>query len=134
MKPATTDTCLIYDGDCPACRHYASFVRLRDAAGTLRLINAREAPDWVQYLRQREMPLDEGMVLIYQGRYYHGVAALQQIARLSNGVGLRNRLSARLFRSPRIARSLYPLMRTLRHALLRLLGRKRIDPDRHPLP
>ena len=33
---------LVYDGDCPFCSAYVRFVRLRDAVGTVHLVDARE--------------------------------------------------------------------------------------------
>ncbi len=99
MTPDPHDTYLIYDGECPACRNYVRFVRFRDTVGTLHLFDARKAPGWVQQMQQRNMPLDDGMVLILNGRYFHGADAIHHMALLSSGSGLFNRINAQLFRS-----------------------------------
>ena len=124
-------TYLVYDGDCPACRNYVQFMRFCDAVGPVQLINARQAPDWVAHLNHRNMPLDEGMVLVFNGRYYFGADAIHHMALLSSRHGMFNRINAGLFRSPRVATFLYPVLRTLRNGLLRVLGRTRIQSSDH---
>lgn len=121
-----TATYLIYDGDCPACRNYVRFVRFRDAVGTLHLVNAREAQEWVSHLRDKNMALDEGMVLVFHGRYYHGAKAVYHMALLSSPHGIFNRLNAWLFRSERLSRWLYPVLKTLRNGMLWMLEKKKI--------
>ena len=124
----THRTYLIYDGDCPACRHYMSFMGFREAVGEVTLINAREAIEWVAHLRRQQMPLDEGMVLIHRGQYFHGAEALHRMALLSSNTGWFNRVQRRLFESRARAGFLYPILKTLRNALLRLLRRDKIEP------
>ncbi|MBQ24364.1 DUF393 domain-containing protein [Alcanivorax sp.] len=124
MIPDPHDTYLIYDGECPACRNYVRFVRFRDTVGTLHLIDARKAPSWVLQMQQRNMPLDDGMVLIFNGRYFHGADAIHHMALLSSGSGLFNRINAQLFRSRSLSRFLYPILKACRNALLFLLGKK----------
>ncbi len=123
----TARTYLVYDGDCPACRHYVRFVRFRDAVGVVELINAREANEWVAHLRLQGMPLDDGMVLVYAGRYFHGADAIHQMALLANRSGGFNRATACLFQSRRLTGFLYPILKTLRNALLWTLRRSKID-------
>ncbi len=124
MTPDPHDTYLIYDGECPACRNYVRFVRFRDTVGTLHLIDARKAPGWVQQMQQRNMPLDDGMVLILNGRYFHGADAIHHMALLSSGSGLFNRINAQLFRSRSLSRFLYPILKACRNTLLFFLAKK----------
>ena len=67
------------------------------------------------------------MVLRVGDEMFYGDEALQQLARLSSRKGLFNRSMSFAFRSPRVARALYPLLTRGRGLLLRLLGRSRID-------
>ncbi|MCK0154356.1 DUF393 domain-containing protein [Alcanivorax sp. S6407] len=131
MNVDPADTYLIYDGDCPACRNYVRFVRFRDAVNQLHLINAREAPQWVTHLQDNAMPLDEGMVLVFHGRYYHGADAIHHMALLGSSKGLFNRINGWLFRSARVSAVLYPVLKSLRNALLWLLRKKPIATARH---
>ena len=77
-------------------------------------------------LRSAGYDLDEGMVLKYGGRTYHGADCIMMLAMLSTPVGPFNRVNAAIFRSPTASRLLYPVLRTGRNAVLRLLGRTRI--------
>ena len=63
------DAWLVYDGDCPFCSRYVQYLRLRQAAGPVRLVNAREGGPLVDELQRAGLDLDEGMVLKLGGRY-----------------------------------------------------------------
>lgn len=117
---------LIYDGECPVCSSYVQFVRLRESVGTVKLINARDGGPEVERLQAAGFDLDEGMVLLYNDRIYHGSDCIHMLAMLSTNSGWFNRLNAAIFRSERASRLLYPVLRAGRNLLLRLLGRKRI--------
>jgi predicted DCC family thiol-disulfide oxidoreductase YuxK len=120
------DAWLVYDGDCPFCSRYVQYLRLREAAGQVTLVNAREGGPLVDELRRVDLDLDEGMVLKLGGRYYHGADCIHALALLSSSSGLFNRINARVFRSPQLARVLYPVLRAGRNTVLRLLGRTKI--------
>ena len=100
---------IVYDGDCPFCSRYAALVTLQDA---------RAGGPLVARLTAEGYDLDEGMVLVYGGRIYHGADCMHMLALLSGGGGAANRLFASVFRHPGAARRLYPV--------LRLLGRDKI--------
>jgi predicted DCC family thiol-disulfide oxidoreductase YuxK len=120
------DAWLVYDGDCPFCSRYVQYLRLRQAAGPVRLVNAREGGPLVDELQRAGLDLDEGMVLKLGGRYYHGADCIHALALLSSGSDLFNRINAKLFRSPRLSRVLYPVLRAGRNTVLALLGRTKI--------
>lgn len=125
--PAPEDgAVLVYDGECPFCSRYVALVRLRETLGRVRLVNAREGGPVVQHLVDEGYDLDDGMVLIWQNRIYHGDACIHMLALLSTPSGAFNRINAALFRSERVARLLYPVLRTGRNATLRLLGRRKM--------
>ena len=120
------DAWLVYDGECPFCSRYVRYVRLRQSAGPVRLINAREGGPLVEELQRAGLDLDEGMVLKLGDRYYHGADCIHALALLSSGSSLFNRINAKVFRSPRLSRALYPVLRAGRNTVLRLLGRRKI--------
>lgn len=122
----TTDNWILYDGDCPFCRSYVSFMRLREAAGPIRLIDARLDTPERRLVQQQGLDLDEGMVLYYAGAYFHGAACLNRLALMSTGSGMVNSLCAALFRAEGRARNFYPWLRRGRNLVLRLLRRKKI--------
>jgi hypothetical protein len=66
------------------------------------------------------------MVLLMGGRRYHGADCINMLAMLSTPVGAFNRVNAALFRSRTASRVLYPVLRSGRNLVLRLLGRTKI--------
>lgn len=125
-NPARPAIWLVYDGECPVCRSYVQHVRLKQAAGELHLVNAREPSALRDEVLAAGLDLDEGIVLKIGPHLYHGADAAHRLSLLTTGSGGFNRLNARLFASPRMARLAYPLLRAGRNLLLRLLGVGRI--------
>jgi predicted DCC family thiol-disulfide oxidoreductase YuxK len=121
---------LLYDGDCPFCSRYVSYVRLRDAVGAIVLADAREHPDLVAEARQHGYEADTGMVLKLDDRYYHGGDCIHALALLTTPSGIFNRVNRALFRSRTFSRIAYPVLRSGRNLTLRLLGRARVQ---HPM-
>jgi len=120
---------VVYDGDCPLCDAYVSRMRLQEAAGRLRLVDAREEPELVDRLQRQGYRLDEGLLIRIDSQYFHGAAAMNVLALMSSRSGWFNRLNYRMFRSRRMAALLYPILVSGRRALLWLLGRKPLDTD-----
>jgi predicted DCC family thiol-disulfide oxidoreductase YuxK len=115
---------VVYDGECPFCSSFVRLYRLRDVAGSVHLIDARQPHPIVDNVRALGFDLDEGMVVLAAGRFYHGAEAMQILAILGSGSGLFNTLNRAIFRRPRLARALYPFLVRGRLATLRLLGRR----------
>lgn len=121
-----SDNWLLYDGDCPFCSAYVSYVRLRETAGPMPLLNARSHPERVEEVRRRGLDLDTGMVLKLDERYYHGADCIHALALLTTPSGFFNRLNRIVFRSRTLSRVLYPVMRAGRNLTLRVLGRRQL--------
>ena len=117
---------IVYDGECPFCASYVKLLRLRDAAGPVRLVDARSDDPAVQRVREAGFDLDEGMALIDAETIWHGEDCINRIALMSTPSGLFNRINATVFRSPRASKALYPVLRGGRNLALRLMGRKKI--------
>jgi len=122
-----SEAIIIYDGDCPFCSRYVTMLRLRETLGEVRLLNARDGGPEVAAAVERGLDLDEGMVLRLDGQYYHGDDCIHRLALLSSPSGAFNRLNAAIFRSERLSRLLYPVLRSGRNTVLSLLGRKRMN-------
>lgn len=125
--PPCEDVIIVYDGECPFCQKYIDLLRLRASVGTVRLVDARSDDPIVGDVLQRGFDLDQGMIVIIGERFYHGASAMQVLAMLSTGVGWFNRFNFYVFRSKRVSTVLYPVLRTGRNLVLRLLGRKPIN-------
>ena len=126
MVNEASPTLLIYDGACPFCSRYVRYLRLKEAVGELRLIDARAGGPEVEEARSQGFDLDEGMVLRHGGVYHHGADCLNRLALMSSPSGIFNRVNAALFRSPRLSALGYPLLRCGRNLALRLLRRPRL--------
>ena len=124
---AQPDNWLMYDGECPFCSQYVKLVRIRDSIGGLKLLNARDGgPQYDEVLRAG-LDLDEGMVLKLNDRLYHGEDCIHALAMLSEPKGFFNRINVWVFKSPKRAAFLYPILRAGRNLALKLLGRKKLD-------
>ena len=121
---------IVYDGECPFCSAYVRLLRIKEAAGPVTLVDARQRPDVIAEARARGLDLDEGMLAIYGSRIYAGGEAMTMLSLLSTSSGMLNRLLARLFADPKRASLLYPALRACRNGALRLLGRTRIAGQR----
>lgn len=117
---------IVYDGQCPFCSAYVRYARLRDAVGPVQLVDARSGGPVVEEAIRAGLDLDEGMVLKYGGRLYHGADCLNMLSLLSSRSGLFNRLMAVAFARPGVAHIAYPALRAGRNATLGLLGRGQI--------
>lgn len=120
---------VIYDGDCPFCTSYVSMMRLREAAGEVDLVNAREDDPRVRDIQRAGYDLDSGMVVLWQDEVFFGDGAVHLLATLSSaGGGVFNRIQRMAFSNPRRAARLYPVLAAGRRLFLRLVGRAPIQP------
>lgn len=118
---------LIYDKDCPACNAYCQLVRIRQSVGELQLINAREDSAIMQEITALGLDIDQGMVLKMANSTYYGSDAIYMLSLLSSRSGVFNRLNYHLFKSRRVAKWLYPVLRGCRNLLLKLLRKRKIN-------
>ena len=126
-KQAAEEIALIYDAECPVCVAYSGSVDVDDEkASGIRRINARSDDALVKQAREAGIDLDEGMVVMHDGKMYHGAEALNIMARFAPDRGFGNRLNKLLFSNPTVSRLSYPVLRAGRNTLLRILGRKKI--------
>lgn len=124
--PAAAPMTIVYDGECPFCSAFVRMARLREAAGGVRLVDARSRDPAVRRVQAAGYRLDDGMAVILDDHIHHGDAAMTMLAAMTTRSGLFNRLIRVLFRSPARARLLYPPLTWGRALTLRLLGRKGI--------
>ena len=118
---------LVYDKDCPACDNYCQVVRIRESIGELKIINARESSEVLEEITQLGLDIDQGMVLKMGGVIYYGADAIHTLALISSRSGVFNRMNYWLFKSKRVSAVLYPLLRSFRNLLLKMLGKTKIN-------
>ncbi|MDX2202654.1 MAG: DCC1-like thiol-disulfide oxidoreductase family protein [Hyphomicrobiaceae bacterium] len=127
LSALTPESFLLYDGECPACRSYVAFSRLRRLYPDLALRDARQAPDLVAALRRAGYEINEGMVLKLGADIHFGPEATRMIAELGRTApSPLTRLGLKAIGGAPWSRALYPWLNRARQLLLRLLGRKLI--------
>jgi predicted DCC family thiol-disulfide oxidoreductase YuxK len=123
----TGDILVVYDRQCPACDTYCRFVRVSPSAGSLRLVDARQATGVMKEITDAGLDIDQGMVVKMGGQLYYGSDAIHTLALLSTRSGLFNRLNHYVFRSQTLSRILYPALRACRNLLLKALRKTKIN-------
>ena len=118
---------LVYDKECPACHAYCQVVRIRDSVGELRIVDARDDSAVMREITDAGLDIDQGMVLKLGDQLYYGADAIHALALIGSRSGVFNRFNYWLFRSRRVSKVLYPLLRFFRNLLLKLLGKTRIN-------
>jgi predicted DCC family thiol-disulfide oxidoreductase YuxK len=118
---------LVYDKQCPACDYYCNLARIREAAGELVLVDARDGGPVMDEITAAGLDIDQGMVLKVGDALYYGADAIHMLALMGTNSGLFNRVTHWSFRNRHVARLLYPLLRACRNLLLKFLGRMKIN-------
>ncbi len=118
---------LVYDKECPACDNYCQVVRIREDIGELVLLDAREPGPIIDEITALGWDIDQGMVLKLEQQLYYGSDAIYMLSLLSSRSGIFNRLNYWLFKSKRRSHLLYPVLRSLRNLLLKMLGKTKIN-------
>ncbi len=118
---------LVYDRQCPACDAFCRLVRIRDTVGELRLVDARASSAVMDEITRRGLDIDQGMVLKIDDELYYGADAIHALAMIGTRSGAFNRLNHWIFRSRGRSRVLYPMLRSLRNLLLKILRRTKVN-------
>ncbi len=134
MKKDSTfsgDAWLVYDGECPVCKTFAKYIRMRETVGRLHLVDARHPSALLDEVNAAGLDIDQGMVLKFNGAIYYGADAAYMIAMLGTRSGLFNRFNYYFFSTKTGARIFYPSAKAVRTLLLKLLGIQHIENLKH---
>jgi predicted DCC family thiol-disulfide oxidoreductase YuxK len=113
---------LVYDDECPVCRTYCRYARIRETVGELRLVDARQPGPLMDEITAAGLDIDQGMVLKFKDVVYYGADAIHMLSLLSTRSGVFNRVSFLLFGTRVGAQLLYPAGKAFRNVLLKVLG------------
>ena len=112
---------VIYDGQCPFCRRYVDLVRLREKRVNVVVHDARLDATRRQFPDAYQYDLNRGMLVMWHERWHHADEAMHLISNIIDqapgGTVMMHRIPAKF---------LYPVLRTLRSATLKMLGRTSI--------
>ena len=123
----SNDIELVYDKQCPICEFYCQRIDVKESAGQLVRIDARDDSDIMQDITALGLDIDEGMVVRVGDELHYGANAIHELALLSSGKGFVNAMAKLTFGSRAIARVMYPFFRFVRNMFLKMLGRTRIN-------
>lgn len=118
---------LIYDKECPACNNYCQVISIREDIGELKIVDARENSQVLDEITKMGLDIDQGMVLKMGGQIYYGSDAIHTLALISSRSGIFNRVNYWLFKSKTLSFLLYPVLRSCRNLLLKILGKTKIN-------
>ena len=118
---------LVYDRECPACNNYCQVIRIREDVGELKIVDARENSEVRDEITEMGLDIDQGMVLKMGGQIYYGADAIHAIALISSKSGIFNRANYWIFKSKSLSAILYPILRTCRNLLLKILRKSKIN-------
>lgn len=110
---------IIYDGDCPFCRNYVSFLKIKEIY-SVELINARKHPDLVTQYKKAGYDLNQGFIVKHNKTIYHADQAIHFLTKATNTNTLGLQLNQSLFKNKQIAQILYPFLKTSRNIILKL--------------
>ncbi|RYY03490.1 MAG: DUF393 domain-containing protein [Gammaproteobacteria bacterium] len=116
------DVWLVYDGECPVCKTYCKYIRIRKAVGNLHLVDARLPSPIMDEITHAGLDIDQGMVLKFKDAIYYGSDAVHMLTLLSTPSGFFNRVNYYLFSTKLGAAIFYPVGKAFRNLLLKLLG------------
>jgi len=123
---------IVYDHQCPICRRLVTATRLRERGAELDLVDARNASVAdIQGSDLTGMDFDQGFAVVVDGEVFHGAEGARILALLGEPSGLFFRIFQCLVRSERSSRFWYPVLRTGRNILLRLLRVPSIRQERN---
>ncbi|MFM9046222.1 MAG: DCC1-like thiol-disulfide oxidoreductase family protein [Cyanobium sp.] len=119
---------LVFDGDCPFCRHFAELSELRSGIPGLVIRDGRGDRELRQALARRGYHLRDGAMVIEGDRVWHGAAAISWLcARMEPSAALLGVLAPLMAQTSRAER-LYPLLLLARRLALGMRGWP-VDPD-----
>ena len=123
------DAFLLYDGECPFCSFYVRKSEFKTPNGSpLTLIDANRAPALLAELRREGCEVEEGMVLVADGRHRQGAEAMTALRAMTTETNWFGRLSRRFASNPARLRTFYPWFCGLRRVALWM--KRKSNPDR----
>jgi len=109
-------------------------VRIKESIGELVLVDARTNSKIMQEITKAGLNIDQGMVLKMNSNLYYGPDAIHALSLISSRNGIFNRVNYWLFRTKVLSNICYPILRSMRNLLLKLLSKTKLDSWVESLP
>ena len=116
---------LYYDEECPFCKEYSKYIELRKKCD-IRMCNARENLTKIDEFRTKGYDIDEGMIVEIEeeSKLYHGADAAKVLNAMIEKRGVIDRTMSFIVKLPLFKSFLYPVIKLIRIALLKIMGRE----------
>ena len=118
---------IIYDGECPICKNFLIFTKLKEYNPEIKIINARENSEAVQYFKNLGYTIDDGFILVLNEEIYYGDKCLQKISKIINKENVFRNIYSKIFKYKVLSATSYPFFKFTRSIILKLIGIKKID-------
>jgi len=118
---------LYYDDDCPFCKEYSKYIKLRQKYD-VELLNARDCIDKILLFKEEGMDINEGFIVEFvdEGMTLQGAAAVKELDKTLNKTGIVDKTISAIVRTSLFQSVLYPVVKVVRIVLLKLIGK---DPN-----
>lgn len=110
---------LYYDGECPFCNRYADILKLKKCFD-IEICDARVDLSWKEY--DKDIILDNGVILIYEASCYQGVEALDMLLSICKYDGMFFSLQKFIFSSKVLGNIVYTCFKFFRKVALYFKG------------
>ena len=109
----------IYDGECPFCNHFAELLELRSKVNNVSILDARKNPKIVKELLSKGFDIDQGAVLLYEDKIFHGHEAINTICKqITSPSSKLLKILTLTFKSSSRAKLIFPFLVTARRFAL----------------
>ena len=117
-------TLFIYDGECPFCNHFAKLLELKSSIPSLEIIDGRKNLDRLTQLYNQGYDLNNGAILIKDGKIKHGADAINWIcSKIKEPNDSLLKLLRILFRSNKRSKKIFPVLLWGRRITLAIKGK-----------
>ncbi len=114
----------IYDGECPFCNHFAQLLELKSSFPSLEIIDGRKNLDQLTQLYKQGYDLNNGAILINNGKIKHGSEAINWIcSELKQPNDSLLEILRIIFSSNKRSKLLFPILLWARRLSLTIKGR-----------
>ena len=117
-------TIFIYDGECPFCNHFAQLLELKSGIPSLQILDGRKNLDQLTHLYKKGYDLNNGAIVIINGKIKHGSEAINFIcSQLETPSDSLLQLLRIIFYSKERTTILFPILLWSRRFLLTFKGK-----------
>ncbi len=114
---SSNQTTVVYDSQCPVCAVYCEGL-----PDSMTLVDARQETVERSEIERQQLNLDEGFVVIKDGKLHYGNAAMAELAQMRSIKGWRGFINKVFFSTARRTRFFYPIAKRFRRVALWLVG------------